>query len=160
MRPRFIVADEPVSSLDVSIQAQVINLLEELQAEYDLTYLFIAHDLSVIYHISDRVAVMYLGHIVELGPTDSLFIEPRHPYTQALLAAVPRVDKTARRQRILLAGGVPSPINPPSGCPFHPRCFARKGPICEEEHPPFFQAGEQQVACWLYDDEPVVTGNE
>ena len=133
MRPKFIVADEPVSSLDVSIQAQVINLLEELQAEYDLTYLFIAHDLSVIYHISDRVAVMYLGHIVEEGATDDLFATPRHPYTQALLAAVPVVEKSARRTRILLQGGVPSPIDPPSGCPFHPRCFAKKGPICESK---------------------------
>lgn len=156
MRPRFIVADEPVSSLDVSIQAQVINLLEELQEEFHLTYLFIAHDLSVIYHISDRVAVMYLGHIVERGPTDDLFKTPHHPYTQALLAAVPVVERSARRQRILLEGGVPSPIDPPSGCPFHPRCFAKKGPICEQEYPPFFQVGAQQVACWLYDSEPEV----
>jgi len=154
MRPRFIVADEPVSSLDVSIQAQVINLLEELQEEYQLTYLFIAHDLSVIYYISDRVAVMYLGHIVEEGETDSLFENPLHPYTQALLAAIPRVNKAARRQRIILPGGVPSPINPPSGCPFHPRCFARIGPICEQELPPFFQVGEQKVACWIYKDQP------
>jgi oligopeptide/dipeptide ABC transporter ATP-binding protein len=154
MRPRFIVADEPVSSLDVSIQAQVINLLEELQEEYQLTFLFIAHDLSVIYYISDRVAVMYLGHIVEEGETDNLFENPLHPYTQALLAAIPRVNKAARRQRILLPGGVPSPINPPSGCPFHPRCFARVGPICEQELPPFFQIGEQKVACWIYKDQP------
>ncbi len=155
MNPRFIVADEPVSSLDVSIQAQVINLLEELQAEYQLTFLFIAHDLSVIYHMSDRVAVMYLGHIVEEGATDDLFRTPRHPYSQALLAAVPVVEKAARRTRILLSGGVPSPIDPPSGCPFHPRCFAKKGPICERETPPHFQVGEQRVACWLYDDQPV-----
>jgi oligopeptide/dipeptide ABC transporter ATP-binding protein len=155
MRPRFIVADEPVSSLDVSIQAQVINLLEELQEEYQLTYLFIAHDLSVIYYISDRVAVMYLGHIVEQGATDSLFDNPRHPYTQALLAAIPRVSKSARRERIILPGGVPSPIDPPSGCPFHPRCFARLGPICEQELPPFFQVGEQKVACWIYQDQPL-----
>ena len=154
MRPRFIVADEPVSSLDVSIQAQVINLLEELQAEFHLTYLFIAHDLSVVYHISDRVAVMYLGHIVEQGPTDEVFARPAHPYTEALMAAVPVVEKSARRQRILLEGGVPSPIDPPSGCPFHPRCFRKAGPICEEAYPPFFQAGEQQVACWLYDGQP------
>ena len=153
MRPRFIVADEPVSSLDVSIQAQVINLLEELQAEYHLTFLFIAHDLSVIYHISDRVAVMYLGHIVEQGPTDDLFAAPRHPYTQALMAAVPVIDKTARRQRVILPGGVPSPIDPPSGCPFHPRCFAKKGLVCEQAYPPFFQVGAQQVACWLYEDQ-------
>jgi oligopeptide/dipeptide ABC transporter ATP-binding protein len=152
MKPQFIVADEPVSSLDVSIQAQVINLMEELQEEFHLTYLFIAHDLSVIYHISDRVAVMYLGHIVEWGLTDDLFREPLHPYTQALLAAVPVVDKSARRPRILLPGGVPSPIDPPSGCPFHPRCFAKKGPICEQQRPPFFQVNNQQVACWLYDD--------
>jgi oligopeptide/dipeptide ABC transporter ATP-binding protein len=155
MRPRFIVADEPVSSLDVSIQAQVINLLEELQEEYQLTFLFIAHDLSVIYYISDRVAVMYLGHIVEQGSTDSLFENPLHPYTQALLAAIPRVDKAARRQRIILPGGVPSPIDPPSGCPFHPRCFARLGPICEQEQPPFFQVGEQKAACWIYKDQPL-----
>jgi len=151
MRPQFIVADEPVSSLDVSIQAQVINLMEELQAELSLTYLFIAHDLSVIYHISDRVAVMYLGSIVEQGATDALFARPLHPYTQALLAAVPVVAKQARRERIILPGGVPSPIDPPSGCPFHPRCFAKKGKICEEQKPPFFQVDEQQVACWLYE---------
>jgi oligopeptide/dipeptide ABC transporter ATP-binding protein len=153
MRPRFIVADEPVSSLDVSIQAQVINLLEELQDEYRLTYLFIAHDLSVIYYISDRVAVMYLGHIVEQGPTDDLFQAPRHPYTQALLAAIPRVRKEVRRERIILPGGVPSPIDPPSGCPFHTRCFAKVGPICEERFPPFFQVENQKVACWIYEDQ-------
>jgi oligopeptide/dipeptide ABC transporter ATP-binding protein len=151
MRPRFIVADEPVSSLDVSIQAQVINLLEELQEEYHLTYLFIAHDLSVIYYISDRVAVMYLGHIVEQGPTDTLFEAPRHPYTQALLAAIPRVRRAMRQERIILPGGVPSPIDPPSGCPFHPRCFAKVGTICEEKFPPFFHVGAQQAACWIYD---------
>jgi oligopeptide/dipeptide ABC transporter ATP-binding protein len=155
MHPRFIVADEPVSSLDVSIQAQVINLLEELQQEFSLTYLFIAHDLSVIYYISTRVAVMYLGHIVETGPTEELFANPGHPYTQALLAAIPRVVKANRRQRILLSGDVPSPINPPSGCPFHPRCFAKVGRICEEEMPPHFQVGNQQVACWVHQGQPV-----
>jgi oligopeptide/dipeptide ABC transporter ATP-binding protein len=154
MRPQFIVADEPVSSLDVSIQAQVINLLEELQEEYCLTYLFIAHDLSVIYYISDRVAVMYLGHIVEQGPTDNLFEAPRHPYTQALLAAIPRVRKEVRRERIILPGSVPSPIDPPSGCPFHPRCFAKVGAICEEKYPPFFQVEDQRVACWIYEAHP------
>jgi len=154
MQPRFIVADEPVSSLDVSIQAQVINLLEELQEEFQLTYLFIAHDLSVIYYISDRVAVMYLGHIVEQGETDHLFENPLHPYTQALLAAIPRVRKEVRTQRILLPGGVPSPIDPPPGCPFHPRCFAKVGSICENEYPPFFQVGQQKVACWIYQDQP------
>ncbi len=158
MRPRFIVADEPVSSLDVSIQAQVINLLEELQDEYDLTFLFIAHDLSVIYYISDRVAVMYLGHIVEEGPTDDLFEAPRHPYTQALMAAIPRVRKESRKERVILPGGVPSPIDPPSGCPFHPRCFAKVGRICEEQYPPFFQVGAQKVACWIYEDRAHMEG--
>lgn len=150
MQPRFIVADEPVSSLDVSIQAQVINLLEELQAEFHLTYLFIAHDLSLIHHISDRVAVMYLGRIAEEGPTDDLYREPFHPYTQALLAAIPSLDRSARRRRIILQGNVPSPINPPSGCSFHPRCFARLGEICDNQAPPFFQVGRQRVACWKY----------
>jgi oligopeptide/dipeptide ABC transporter ATP-binding protein len=152
MQPQFMVADEPVSSLDVSVQAQVINLLEELQDEYHLTYLFIAHDLSLIHHISDRVAVMYLGRIVEEGSTDDLYANPRHPYTQALLAAIPSVDRSARRQRILLQGTVPSPINPPGGCPFHPRCFARDRADCTERLPPYFQVGRQRVACWLYED--------
>lgn len=152
MRPQFVVADEPVASLDVSIQAQVINLLEELQEEYQLTYLFIAHDLSVIYYISDRVAVMYLGRIVEEGPTDELFADPLHPYTRALLAAIPMVEKTSRRERIVLPGDVPSPINPPTGCPFHPRCPARIAPICETDRPPYFGSGGRRVACWLYRD--------
>lgn len=155
MQPRFIVADEPVSSLDVSIQAQVINLLKELQTEYHLTYLFISHDLSVIYYISNRVAVMYLGHIVEQGNTDQLFNNPLHPYTQALLAAIPRVRKEVRRQRIILPGGVPSPIDPPSGCPFHPRCFAKLGRICEQEYPPFFEVDNQKVACWIFQNQPL-----
>jgi oligopeptide/dipeptide ABC transporter ATP-binding protein len=151
MEPQFIVADEPVSSLDVSIQAQVINLLEELQDELHLTYLFISHDLSVVNYISDRVAVMYLGHIAEEGKTDDLFQQPLHPYTQALMAAIPRVNKSKRTERIILSGNVPSPINPPSGCPFHPRCFAKVGKICEEQYPPFFKVGEQRVACWIYE---------
>lgn len=151
MRPQFIVADEPVSSLDVSIQAQVINLLQELQQEFHLTYLFIAHDLSVIYYLSDRVAVMYLGHIVEEAETQVLFDNPLHPYTQALLAAIPVVDRKARRERIILTGAVPSPIDPPSGCPFHTRCFAKKGPVCEHEFPPQFNINGQRVACWLYE---------
>lgn len=153
MQPQFIVADEPVSSLDVSIQAQVINLLQELQDEFHLTYLFISHDLSVVNYISDRVAVMYLGHIVEEGQTTDLFSRPLHPYSQALLAAIPRVRKSQRKERIILPGTVPSPIDPPSGCPFHPRCFAKVGKVCETTYPPFFHVGEQKVACWIYEKE-------
>ncbi len=150
IQPQFVVADEPVSALDVSIQAQVINLLQELQEEFDLTYLFIAHDLSVIHHLSDRVVVMYLGHVMEEAETESLFANPLHPYTQALLAAIPVVDKEDRRERIILEGAVPSPIDPPSGCPFHTRCFAKKGPECEQEYPPEVQVQGHRVACWLY----------
>jgi oligopeptide/dipeptide ABC transporter ATP-binding protein len=150
MRPEFIVCDEPVSALDVSIQAQVINLLDELQEEFDLTYLFIAHDLSVVHYVSDRVAIMYLGKLVEEGPTDEIFSHPAHPYTQALMAAVPRVDKAARSERIILEGTVPSPINPPTGCRFHTRCFVKIGAICEEEDPAFVSVGEDHlVACHL-----------
>jgi oligopeptide/dipeptide ABC transporter ATP-binding protein len=150
MRPKFIVCDEPVSALDVSIQAQVINLLDELQEEFDLTYLFIAHDLSVVHYVSDRVAIMYLGKIVEEGPTDEIFGDPAHPYTQALMAAVPVVDKAARRERIILEGSVPSPIDPPSGCRFHTRCFAKIGAICEQEEPQFSPVGEgHRAACHL-----------
>jgi oligopeptide/dipeptide ABC transporter ATP-binding protein len=156
MRPRFIVADEPVSSLDVSIQAQVLELLIELQDEYGLTYLFVTHDLRVVRHISNRLAVMYLGKIVEVAQTDDVFANPLHPYTQALLAAIPRFAKELRRERIILPGNVPSPINPPSGCPFHPRCFSKVGQICEEQYPPFFRVGEQKVACWIYTDYPEV----
>jgi oligopeptide/dipeptide ABC transporter ATP-binding protein len=150
MYPQFIVADEPVSSLDVSVQAQVINLLENLQQQFRLTYLFIAHDLSVIYYISTRVAVMYLGKIVETGPTQDLFQNPLHPYTKALLAAIPRIKKENRTKRILLSGDLPSPVHPPAGCPFHTRCYAKVGEICEREMPPTFQEGKQQVACWIY----------
>ncbi len=150
MRPKFIVCDEPVSALDVSIQAQVINLLDELQDEFDLTYLFIAHDLSVVHHVSNRVAIMYLGKIVEEGPTNEVFVRPAHPYTQALMAAVPIVDRDSRRERIILEGTVPSPLDPPPGCSFHTRCFARIGAICEEQVPAFITVGEaHRAACHL-----------
>jgi len=152
VEPDFIVCDEPVSALDVSIQAQIVNLLEELRERLGLTYLFVAHDLAVVRHISDRVAVMYLGRIVEIAPKQNLYAKPLHPYTQALLSAAPVPDRAveAKRQRILLRGEVPSPLAPPGGCALHPRCaFAR--PECRTVTPPLKQhAAGHWVACHLY----------
>ncbi len=152
LEPKFIVADEPVSALDVSVQAQVLNILMDLQEQYGLTYLFIAHNLSVVEHISNRVGVMYVGKMVELGPREEIFKHPLHPYTKALMSAIPIPDphQAGSRQRIILEGDVPSPINPPSGCRFHPRCrYAIKG-LCDREEPPFKDYGDGHfVACWL-----------
>jgi oligopeptide/dipeptide ABC transporter ATP-binding protein len=136
LHPKLIVCDEPVSALDVSIQAQIINLLADLQQDLDLTYLFIAHDLSVVRHVSDRIAVMYLGKVVEIGATEELFARPRHPYTKALLSARPRIDENGGglQQRVVLGGDVPSPIDPPPGCRFHPRC-PKARPLCSEDEP-------------------------
>lgn len=149
LNPKLIVADEPVSALDVSIQSQVINLLQDLQEQFQLTYLFIAHDLSVVKHISDRIGVMYLGRIVELADKKQLFDSPKHPYTKALLSAIPVPNPLIKKERIVLQGDVPSPATPPTGCTFHPRCSACMQ-ICKTEKPAFREVDGQFVACHLY----------
>ena len=150
VRPELIVADEPVSALDVSIQAQVINLMEDLKAEFNLSYVFISHDLSVVEYVCDRIAVMYLGGIVELASTRNFSDSPRHPYTEALLKSVPLPDPNRRTEPFAMEGDVPNPIDPPTGCPFHPRCLY-KFDRCPREKPPLIQAAPAHfVACWLH----------
>jgi oligopeptide/dipeptide ABC transporter ATP-binding protein len=151
VEPEFIVLDEPVSALDVSIQAQIINLLVDLQKKYNLTYLFIAHDLSVVEHISDDIAVMYLGRIVESGPAKDIIMNPQHPYTKALLEAVPQTDPDLRQDKTILSGDVPSPANPPSGCHFHPRCPSATASCSSWNYKLINQSKNRQVACLLYE---------
>lgn len=157
LQPKLIVADEPVSALDVSIQAQVINLLEDLQKEFGLTYLFIAHNLAVVEHISNRIAVMYLGKIVELASAEALYAAPQHPYTEALLSAIPRADPDYQSQRIILSGDVPSPANPPAGCKFHPRCRYAKA-LCQQQEPELRAIHAGHFAACHFAEELTLTG--
>jgi len=157
LAPQLIIADEPVSALDVSIQAQILNLLKDLQKEFELTYLFITHDLSVVRHMSDRIAVMYFGRIVELAKNEELYNNPLHPYTRALLSAVPNTDPGKKRQRIILRGELPNPVNPPGGCPFHPRCSFRMD-ICDKAEPKLNDRGEGHFAACHMEDKKKGTG--
>jgi len=162
LNPKLIVADEPVSALDVSIQAQVVNLLQDLQKQFDIAFLFIAHDLAVVRHFCPRIAVMYLGKIVEVGDRDSIYLTPHHPYTQALLSSAPDVRQAAiggRRERIRLEGDVPSPVNPPSGCRFRTRCWKAQE-VCAQEEPPLLQIGGREVACHFAEPMQVVAATE
>jgi oligopeptide/dipeptide ABC transporter ATP-binding protein len=150
LNPQVIIGDEPVSALDVSIQAQIINLLIDLQQEFHLSYIIIAHDLAVVEHICDRIAVMYLGKIVETAAYNQVYTDPKHPYTRALLSAIPVADPKVKKERMILKGDVPSPINPPSGCAFHPRCPHRMD-VCDKETPVLKVTGDHHaVACYLY----------
>jgi peptide/nickel transport system ATP-binding protein len=157
LNPQFIVCDEPVSALDVSVQAQILNLLQDLQAEFQLTYLFVAHNLSVVKHISNRVAVMYVGRLVELAATETLFLDPKHPYTEALISAVPKPDPLLRSERIVLSGEVANPADPPSGCYFHPRCqYAQE--ICAQESPPLREVAPAHWAACHFSDTLTLAG--
>jgi peptide/nickel transport system ATP-binding protein len=157
VNPKFIVCDESVSALDVSIQAEILNLLEDLQTEFGVAYLFIAHDLSVVAHISDRVAVMYLGQIVEIAPTIELFANPKHPYTEGLMSAIPEIDPDRKMKAMGLKGEIPSPMNPPSGCRFHTRCPYAKD-ICEQEQPPLVEYAPQHMAACHFVEELTLEG--
>ncbi|WP_412520447.1 ABC transporter ATP-binding protein [Staphylococcus simulans] len=153
LKPKLIILDEPVSALDVSVQSQVLNLLDDLQEEFNLSYLFIAHDLSVVKHVSDYIGVMYLGHIVEQGPADEIYSNPKHPYTQALISAIPEIDPDKRKERILLTGDLSSPANPPTGCPFHTRCpIAQEA--CKTTKPKYKEVSQNHfAACLLIEEE-------
>lgn len=152
LKPKLIIADEPVSALDVSVQSQVLNIMDELQEEFGLSYLFIAHDLSVVKHVSDYICVMYLGHILEQGPAEQIYQNPSHPYTQSLISAIPEINPKARKKRIILEGDLPSPSHPPKGCPFHTRCPVAE-PRCAEIKPPSVEVSKDHyAACILLND--------
>lgn len=156
LKPKLIIADEPVSALDVSVQSQVLNIMDDLQKEFNLSYLFIAHDLSVVKHVSDYIGVMYLGHIVEQGPADEVYNNPQHPYTKALISAIPEIDPEKRKERIILKGDLPSPADPPTGCPFHTRCPVAKAE-CKTIKPRSVQVSERHLAsCILLEEGSVV----